>query len=162
MALVLVAVLLSLATSAYSGFQARRAVEVASQALLSDFALARAEAIRRGNFVTICQSTNGAQCLDTSTAWHTGWLMFEGQAPPTAASPGVSVLRVQPALNGIERLTLTLGLNQTRLIFSPTGVGVSPAGRFTITPAAEPGQQRLLCINGGGLASLRAVGDTSC
>ncbi len=163
-AMALGVVLMSLAVTAFNGVQARRAVDAAVAALFSDLALARAEAIRRGNFVTICQSSDGTLCSDQPDLWHKGWLLFEGRNPPQTAAPGPTpaILRVQPALAGVRQLVLSQGLNQKRLSFAPTGVGLLAGGNFVFTAQADAATVRLVCISGAGLAALRPAGTTRC
>ena len=56
--------------------------------LLGDMQFARGEAIKEGQGVTVCVSTNGLTCAAGDTFWHHGWIVISSLA-------GVGVLRVQ-------------------------------------------------------------------
>lgn len=43
--------------------------------LLGDLQFARAEAIKEGRTVTVCVSSDGANCAN-STTWQSGWIVF--------------------------------------------------------------------------------------
>ena len=57
-------------------------------ALVGDLQFARSEAAKSGLPVTVCASTDGATCANSST-WNTGWIVFQ------AVGANVTVLRVQ-------------------------------------------------------------------
>jgi type IV fimbrial biogenesis protein FimT len=60
---------------------------------------ARAEAIKEGQNVTICVSSDGLSCSN-SPNWQTGWVVFPVvPTAPTAAQNAASVLRVQAAFS---------------------------------------------------------------
>jgi type IV fimbrial biogenesis protein FimT len=68
--------------------------------LLGDMQFARAEAIKEGQNITVCVSSDGLTCAN-STGWQTGWVVFPVVATAaTAAQNAASVLRVQPAFTG--------------------------------------------------------------
>jgi type IV fimbrial biogenesis protein FimT len=70
--------------------------------LLGDMQFARAEAIKEGQNVTICVSSNGTSCTG-GTAWQNGWTVFPVVATaPTAAQSAATVLRVQSAFSGSD------------------------------------------------------------
>jgi type IV fimbrial biogenesis protein FimT len=56
--------------------------------LLGDLQFARAEAIKEGQGVTVCVSTDHATCVANDTNWQDGWIVISSVA-------GVGVLRVQ-------------------------------------------------------------------
>jgi type IV fimbrial biogenesis protein FimT len=45
--------------------------------LLGDMQFARSEAVKEGQYVTVCSSTNGTSCAGAgATSWNTGWIVF--------------------------------------------------------------------------------------
>jgi type IV fimbrial biogenesis protein FimT len=62
--------------------------------LLGDLQFARSEAIREGQQINVCASTDGATCIASGTTWNTGWLVMSG----------TNILRVQPAFNSTDTL----------------------------------------------------------
>ena len=76
--IVLVAVLISIAMPSYRNVTTNNRMAGESNALLGDMQFARAEAIREGQQVTVCVSSNGSSC-DVATlppAWQEGWIIF--------------------------------------------------------------------------------------
>jgi type IV fimbrial biogenesis protein FimT len=72
--------------------------------LLGDLQFARSEALKEGQTVTVCTSTDGTNC--SNTAWHQGWIVF---SDPTGAKKAVATnalpLRVQKAFLGSDTLS---------------------------------------------------------
>ena len=76
-AVTLLAVLLALAAPNFRGMTASSRLTSASNELLGSIQQARAQAIRTGMRVTVCKSTDGAQCNTTAgVGWDQGWLVF--------------------------------------------------------------------------------------
>ena len=99
--MVVVAILGILAAIAVPSFKStidsNRRAAYATQ-LLEDLALARSEAIKRGVRVTVCPSTNGSSCAD-STSWASGWIIFpDGTGSGTRDSATETLIRVHEAL----------------------------------------------------------------
>lgn len=66
--------------------------------LVSALTVARSEAIRRGDRVSLCRSDDGASCGGT---WEDGWIVFlDGAATDTGAPVVSQVLGTWPAPNG--------------------------------------------------------------
>ena len=71
--------------------------------LLTAFAIARSESIKRGSNVSVCRSSDGATC---TAAWSDGWIVFSDNAATDTAAPVVGeVLRVWPAMPGDATVT---------------------------------------------------------
>ena len=90
--------------------------------LLGDMQFARAEAIKEGQNVTICVSSDGLTCSN-SPNWQTGWVVFPVvAAAPTAAQNAASVLRVQAPFSSHDTFvdqtssTTTVTFNREGLI----------------------------------------------
>lgn len=99
-------VLLALAVPGFQRYvlDAKRS-EVVNE-LVNSFQLARSEAIRRGQEVGICASSNGTACSSNSTDWSQGWMVFLNADPiadtaPTCCTGADEILRVyrQPSSN---------------------------------------------------------------
>lgn len=89
--MVTLSVLAILATLAVPSFQRQIAAgklsDAANEILLAT-ARARTEAIRLGQRVTVCKSSDGATCDTTSAGWETGWITF---VDPTRSGASASV-----------------------------------------------------------------------
>jgi type IV fimbrial biogenesis protein FimT len=75
--------------------------------LLGDMQFGRSEALKEGQTVTVCSSTDGVTC--TKSSWDQGWIVY---SDPSAAKSGSSgstgtnpALRVQKAFLGTDTLT---------------------------------------------------------
>lgn len=76
--------------------------------LLGDLQFARSEALKEGQTVTVCSSTDGNNC--SSTSWELGWIVF---SDPTAAQTTANnlALRVQKAFLGGDTLKFDNAIN---------------------------------------------------
>jgi type IV fimbrial biogenesis protein FimT len=109
---------------------------ITSQAndLMSAFATARSEAVKRGVRTAVCTSTNGTSC--TNSAWHQGWIIFTDSDADGAVDAGSSALKVQSATDGQNTLTsvghVTNGAGARVVAFSPVGSLAGAAVTFTL------------------------------
>jgi type IV fimbrial biogenesis protein FimT len=61
--------------------------------LLGDLQYARSEAIKEGQYVSVCASSDGQTC-SASPDWQGGWIVFVNPANNPTVTPGVSVLPI--------------------------------------------------------------------
>lgn len=112
-------------------------------ALLGDTQMARGEAMKEGQFVTICASIDGATCA-VSTAWNSGWIVFSG-VPPVA--PGDAIVKIQRPFSSADTLASNHGI--TALTFNREGIAWNLGQGFTFTlqdSSANPQYTR--CLSG--------------
>lgn len=86
--LAVLAILTMVALPSFRSMLQRGKVSGASNALLADLRYARAEAIDRGQVVSLCPSSNGSSCTAEGKAWESGWLVYT--YPAGAASVNVA------------------------------------------------------------------------
>jgi type IV fimbrial biogenesis protein FimT len=113
-----------------------------ANALVTDLALTRSEALRRGTPATLCASRDGLQC-DPRAAWHEGWIVFGDIDGDRLVGDDEPIIRVQQHLE-----------QQLSLRFS--GFGTDYAVRFQSTGIAENNGTFTLC-DPRGAAYARAV-----
>lgn len=98
------AILMVVAIPSFQSMIASSSLSTASNDLLTTFAQARSNAIRRGARVTVCKSADGAQCTTTGN-WEQGWIMFNDDDHSTASATvdtGETITFAAPALtNGL-------------------------------------------------------------
>jgi type IV fimbrial biogenesis protein FimT len=88
--------------------------------LLGDMQFARAEAIKEGQGVTVCVSTDHTTCAANDTDWEHGWIVISSLA-------SVGVLRVQSQFSGTD--TFSANHNIFTVTFNREGyAGGLPAG----------------------------------
>ncbi len=96
--------------------------------LLGDMQFARAEAIKEGQAVTVCVSSNGTSCTGT-TSWHNGWIVFMDTNNNGAVDAGEAVLRTQVAFTGGDTFVAdqagTTGVTFNRLGYGATHAAVT-------------------------------------
>jgi type IV fimbrial biogenesis protein FimT len=93
--LTLVGILMSIAVPSYRYITYSNRASSEVNALLGEMQFARAEAIKEGQFVTVCPSTNGTGCTAGSTTWNTGWIVFSDVNGNAAVDGGDTVIQVQ-------------------------------------------------------------------
>ncbi len=96
----ILAVLMSLAVPSFRGMIASTRLTSANNDLMAAFALARANAIKTGNRVTICMSANGTSCTTTG-GWQQGWISFIDTTRSSASATvdsGETILTTSGAL----------------------------------------------------------------
>lgn len=166
--MVTLALLALLATLAVPSFQRQIAaanVSNAANELLLAASRARTEAIRLGSRVTVCKSSDGAQCDTTTTGWETGWITFIDPVRTSSTSATVDsgetiTFKVSP-LSGVK----ILGNGDLANYFSYAADGRSKlmnggflAGRIRVcSPSGalnDDNRARDLCISNSGRAVL--------
>jgi type IV fimbrial biogenesis protein FimT len=114
---------------------------------------ARSEALKEGQIVTICSSTDGATC--GNTAWDKGWIVFSDPNAAKTGAPGGQALRVQKAFLGGDTLQLdngTQAITFNREGFAQEPMNVAPAAAITATlhdKTNNPSRTRCLVITAG-------------
>ena len=113
-------------------------------ALVTDLNLARSEAIKRGQTVTVCKSDSAIACTADS-AWHNGWLVITDDNGNGQRDDEDEILRIGPALAG-----------GTTLTFSAWGVGTGKYVNYRPNGMTEKNGTFRFC-NIEGSSSARAV-----
>jgi type IV fimbrial biogenesis protein FimT len=123
----IVALLLGIGVPSYRNVTNSYRMSAEVNGLLGDLQYARSEAIKAGQTVTTCVSTNGTACTG-GTAWATGWIVFSDPNANATVDPGETVLRVQNAFTGINPDTFNATNNVTALTFNREGFATTAAG----------------------------------
>lgn len=100
--------------------------------LLGDLQFARSEAIKEGQYVTVCASSDGASCSDL-TAWQNGWIVVPNPSNSPGMTYGVAMttmLRVQNAFSSTDTLDSN-GI--TSVTFNRDGYAVGMAAGTLLT-----------------------------
>ena len=105
-AIALLSILLTIGVPSFSNLIASNHLVTKNNLFVSDLNTARSEAIRRGRSVSVCKSSDGANCsTDAAVGYEAGWIMFAEQPAhltgSTLGSRDVNnedLLRVQPAM----------------------------------------------------------------
>ena len=119
-------ILLSVAVPSYRSFVQDSLLITQSNNFYSALALAKSEAIKRNIRTTICPSTTGTSCAD-STTWSNGWIIFVDNN----SNKSEQILQVTPAFTGGNTLTTTT----KTVIFRQDGFSPGSAATFSICDA---------------------------
>jgi type IV fimbrial biogenesis protein FimT len=130
--------------------------------LLADLALARSEAIKRGQSVTVCQSDSTTDCTGSSS-WHQGWVVFADANSNRSVDVDESMLRVQqPLLHGAQVQFRGSGVGRDHYVtYQPSGFA-TPNGTFTFCDANDSRNARVVIMYWTGRArtsTTKADGD---
>jgi type IV fimbrial biogenesis protein FimT len=146
----IVAILLALGVPSYKYITTSYRMSAEVNNLLGDLMYARGEALKEGQYVTVCVSNNnGNGC--TGGGWQNGWVVYSNSTLAGTPPPG-SVLRIQPPFGGNPPDTFTAGITSVtynREGFAWTPAGFLPAGTLITlhNPGANTGYTRCLSIS---------------
>ena len=168
-----VAVLLAIALPSFRKVIQRNRVASASNDLLASISYARTTAINRGQLVSMCPSTDGANCTSAGRDFESGWIVYTYPAgaasankPYAAASSTLlraSGTHTGVSINAQQTPVITFGLQgQLRPAAALSFLTCSLTGSSSLgeSTASVPGVQ--LDVNGSGSVSAKslAAGDS--
>jgi type IV fimbrial biogenesis protein FimT len=124
----ILAVLLVIGVPSYRFIMNSYRMSAEANGLLGDLQFARAEAIKEGQWVSVCVSANGTTCSGATT-WASGWIVFPNNSTNTLTTPAVgTVLRVQNAFTGRIPDTFTPNQAVSILSYNREGFATTSAG----------------------------------
>ena len=124
----IVAILLSLGVPEFRYITNAYRMSAEVNGLLGDLQYARAEAIREGQPVTACVSTNGTACTGGLGNWAAGWIVFSDQNGDQVVNGTDVVLRRQGAFTGATPDTFNAGGGLTAITYNREGFATTAAG----------------------------------
>ncbi|MBO9481368.1 GspH/FimT family pseudopilin [Salinisphaera sp. G21_0] len=130
-------------------------LEYVNQRLYASAVLARSEAIKRAETVSVCRSTTGDGC-QPGVNWADGWIVFVNRNGNNHVDWGEDIIRVyNPVSSPVEILWHS---NAEVLSFRPRG-STFHQGAFTVCSVPKrPTLQQLVNISGSGLIRKREGG----
>jgi type IV fimbrial biogenesis protein FimT len=134
----IVAVLMAIAIPSFKYVTSSNRASSEINGLLGDMQFARSEAIREGQNVTICATSNGTSCTGGgTTTWHHGWLVFSDTGVVGVIDGTDYVLKSQKSFSGTDTLRSDHSINT--VTFSREGFAMSlpSAVTFTLHDAAS-------------------------
>lgn len=124
----IVAILLAIGAPSYRYVTTANRISSEVNGLLGDLQYARAEAIKEGQTVSVCASTDSATCSGTSN-WQTGWIVFIDQgAIGTVDAATDTILRKQAQFKGTDTLVPDNALPAVTFNRAGFAVGLPNAG----------------------------------
>lgn len=125
--LTIAAILLSTGVPSLIKFVRSNRLITVTNDLVSDFSLARAEALKRGTRVGVCKSSGGSACATTGD-WNNGWIVFADLDSSGAWTASDVVLLKRDAVPSETAITASA----TAVIYSSQGITSSGSGAYTI------------------------------
>lgn len=109
------AILMGIGVPSYRYVTNSNRVSSEVNALLGDMMIARSEAIKEGQTVSVCPSNNGTSCDANATDWSEGWIVFtdfNGNGSVDAGAPNNdTVMRYQQKFGNSDTLTTINAVN---------------------------------------------------
>ena len=159
--LALIALLSTLAFPAYQGLLHRWAISREAQTLVEDLRHARAQALLRGQAVSICPSVDGASCA-THADWGQGWLIFLDPDANRERSASEAVLHQHRVTPSVGSISSNSGAARAGLTYQPNGQARAAGQALTLRGASNASPARLICVSMQGRASVRPEGQSQC
>jgi type IV fimbrial biogenesis protein FimT len=157
--LAVMAILATIAAPSFNNMIQDNRLITSSNELLGGIALSRSEAIKRGERVVICQSSNSSSCGGNSSNWHQGWIIFVDVNTNGSVDSTDTIISVHSALGNNMKLSMNnsvlaydgdgLAANLSNEVFftlcddrgnaNKTGLGISITGRARQAETSELG-----------------------
>lgn len=133
-AVALLAILMGIAAPSLRDLTMNARVTSQANDLMTDLAIARNEAVKRGARAAVCASSSGTAC--TNSAWNQGWIVFVDPDGDGTVAVAADVIKAVPALDGANTLVsaghANNGAGGPMVSYRPSGV-VTPGGAGTVT-----------------------------
>jgi type IV fimbrial biogenesis protein FimT len=161
--ILIAAILMAIGIPSYRSVTNSNRIASEVNGLLGDLQFARGEAIKEGQTVTACASTDGVQCT-ASNSWRNGWIVFsDPNANANVDSAAEAILRVQGAFSGTD--TFLASNNTQAFTFNREGVALGIAGGRLITlhdSTSTSTWTRCLAVSMVGLMATRYYDGSTC
>lgn len=158
----IVGVLIALGVPSFKYVTTANRIASEVNGLLGDMQFARAEAIKEGQTVVVCVSSNGTTCANSP--WNNGWIVCSDPANDGSCDGGQPIYRVQKPFTSTD--TFIAGGNTDALTFNRDGFAVGLAGAVTITlhnaPVVVPAYTRCLAVSAVGTLTVESSGTGAC
>jgi type IV fimbrial biogenesis protein FimT len=157
----IVGILSAVAVPNFSQMMQRQRVDSQVSALVSAMRSTRAEAVKRGQQVTLCPTNNPNDnlpvCATGNPDWSRGWVVFVDNGPNMRTlDPGETIINVQQAFEGSGGVTnstldsmvflpsgLPMGGVQSSFVVRPEGSGAAASPLVRNIVLSAPGRVRI-------------------
>jgi len=133
LSIALMALLTAFAVPSFRQYTANTRTSAATNGLITEFAIARSEALRRSLPVSVCASSDSATCDTVTPDWTKGWIVFtDGDGTQGVLDGTDLLLQAWPAAGPKMTLTSTAAYVQ----YTPSGMNAI-AAKITFTAASS-------------------------
>lgn len=126
----IIGILAAVSLPSFESFLRKRQMVAASNSLYINLYLARSEAVKRNETVTICKSTDSLSC---GGAWTDGWLMFEDKNSDGKLDNSEAILGSGTSFKGYTLSWTPFGSDKY-IRFYRNGMTTSHNGTFKFCP----------------------------
>jgi type IV fimbrial biogenesis protein FimT len=158
-AVAIMSILLVIGLPSYKYITSSYRMSAEANDLLGDLQYTQGEAIREGQFVTVCASNATQTACSGGTSWASGWIVFPN--PTNAAQPAAVnlIMRVHKAFLGTTPDTFVASGGVSQITYNREGFATTAAGfpNTTITlhnPTAATAYTRCVWITPVGLGQV--------
>ena len=124
------AILMAIGAPSYRYITTSNRVTAEVNGLLGDLQYARAEAIKEGQTVTVCASSDGASCATTGKNWEIGWIVFSDGGVGGKVDGTDFILRIQKSFGNGD--TFTANSNVLYVTFNRDGFASGLTSSLTL------------------------------
>lgn len=108
--------------------------------------LTRSEAIKTGNKVIMCPSSDGASC-DKSSQWQYGWIVFQELNHNNQPDAGERLIQTHAGITGF---TIRSGVSRQRVKYSPLGNSYGSNTTFVFCDESGSSKARAIILSPSG------------
>jgi type IV fimbrial biogenesis protein FimT len=158
----IVAILMAIGAPSYRYVTTSNRVTGEINGLLGDLQYARAEAIKEGQMVTVCPSSDGATCSTSGagTAWAIGWIVFSDGGTTGTVDGTDYVLRVQKPFSNGDTFTAS---SKAVITFNRDGFASGLTGALTLElKDSSQNSAYTRCLTSTVVGSLTTAAGSSC
>ncbi|CAG1020655.1 hypothetical protein MTYM_00425 [Methylococcales bacterium] len=142
-ALAVLSILLSIAVPSFRQSIISNRLTTVTNEFMAAINFARSEAIKLGQSVTLCKSTDGSSCSTVNTVyWEDGWIVFADANADGDLDVGETLLRVWPALQSPYSLRSSAFPNFLR--YNPQGAASNNGNFAACHDSAEVGAKAVI------------------
>ncbi|MEM7303996.1 MAG: GspH/FimT family pseudopilin [Pseudomonadota bacterium] len=143
-ALALVGVFITMGVPAFSGLMERNQLTTGINTFVSSLSIARSEAIKRNQRVSLCASNDGEQCADTG--YENGWIVYVDSNQSDSLDDDDEIIWVNSNLSTNFTLRATSALSN-QITYMPTGrIGASTEGNVKLCKDNDISKARMLIM----------------
>ena len=131
MVMAIVAILAAIGVPSFKYVTASNRIASEINGLLGDMQFARSQAVKEGQSVTVCASSDGANCTGSpaGSAWQHGWIVFLDVNGDKTRQAAEAILRIQPAFSGTDTFIASTNtfsaITYNRMGYAPTGLAAN-------------------------------------
>ena len=160
--MIIVAIFVTVGVPNFQNLISDNRLSTQANRLVSSLQLARSEALKLRTPVSVCRSTDGANCAGAG-AWETGWLVFV-DTNANGNVDGELVIQSNSGLNSSNTLRAAAAPFNDFVNYQPTGLQNAAAGNFRLCDGNNPDvtQGRQITVTTTGRVQTAKGGLVSC